>query len=81
MELTVIDSLAKRAEKWTPLISVTLKETNLVPGKLTLTVIDSQADTAESTIEVPVLNNGTLQIGGKKDQLCLGHTICYFLIL
>ena len=60
---------------------VTLKESNLESNRLTLTVIDSQAATAESVIEVPVLRNGTLQIGGKKDQLCLGSPICYFLTL
>ena len=60
---------------------VTLKESILESNKLTLTVIDSQATTAESVIEVPVLRNGTLQIGGKKDQLCLGSPVCYFLTL
>ena len=36
---------------------VTLKESNLESNRLTLTVIDSQAATAESVIEVPVLRN------------------------
>ena len=62
-------------------ITVTLKESNLESDKLTLTVIDSQATTAESSIEVPILSDGTLQLGGKKDQLCLGNNSCYFLIL
>ena len=60
---------------------VTLKESKLEPNKLTLTIIDSQSTNAESKIEVPVLSNGTLQLGGAKDQLCLGHQLCYFLIL
>ena len=62
---------------------VTLKESNRDSNKLKLTVIDSLATTAESLIEVPILSDGTLQIGGKKDQLtmCLGHSVCYFLTL
>ena len=60
---------------------VTLKKSKLKSKKLTLTVIDSQSTDAESKIEVPVLNNGTLQLGGVQDQLCLGHQLCYFLIL
>ena len=61
--------------------TVTLKETNLESNKLTLTVIDSLSATGESSIEVPILSDGTLQIGGKKDQLCLGNSTCYFLTL
>ena len=61
--------------------TVTLKESNLESNKLTLTVIDSLATTAESSIEVPILNNGTLQLGGKKDQFCLGSPLSYFLYL
>ena len=60
---------------------VTLKESNLESKKLTLTVIDSQSGEAESMIEVPVLRDGTLQIGGKTDQLCLGDKFCFFLTL
>ena len=60
---------------------MTLKETNLASNKLTLTVVDSQATTAESVVEVPVLSDGTFQIGGKKDQLCLGNRYCFFLTL
>ena len=60
---------------------VTLKESNRESDKLKLIVIDSQATTAESVIEVPVLSDDTLQIGGKKDQLCLGHTKCFSLTL
>ena len=61
--------------------SVTLKESNLQSSMLTLTVIDSQATSTESLIEVPVLADGTLQIGGMKDKLCLGYPICFFLTL
>ena len=60
---------------------MTLKKSKLESNKLTLTVIDSQSNDAESEIEVPVLSNGTLQLGGVQDQLCLAHKLCYFLIL
>ena len=60
---------------------VTLKEAKMESGKMTLTVIDSKSKAAESVIEVPVLGDGTLQIGGKKDQLCLGDKFCFFLKL
>ena len=60
-------------------LAVTLKESNLESNKLTLTVIDSLANAAESSIEVPILSDGTLQIGGKKEQLCLANSTCYFL--
>ena len=60
---------------------VTLKESNRELNKLKLTVIDSLAKTAESVIEVPILADGTLQIGGPKDQLCLGHSVSFFLTL
>ena len=61
--------------------TVTLKESNLESNKLALTVIDSQAATAESEIEVPISANGTFQVGGMKDQLCLGSPMCFFLTL
>ena len=60
---------------------VTLKKSNRCSIKLTLTVIDSASDAAESVIEVPVLANGNLQLGGKKDQYCLGNKLCFYLTL
>ena len=60
---------------------VTLKESHRLSNELIMTVIDSQADTSESIIKVRIRGDGTLQIGGKKDQLCLGSSICFFLIL
>ena len=50
---------------------VTLKQANKESNTLKLTVIDSLSKTAESVIVVPYSSDGTLQIGGKKDQLCL----------
>ena len=59
---------------------VTLKKSNLASNKLELTVIDSAKDEAESVIEVPI-RNGNLQLGGKKDQYCLGNKLCFYLTL
>ena len=60
---------------------VTLIESKMESNKLTLTVIDSQSNAAESKIEVPVLPNGKLQLGGVKDQLCLADEYCLYLKL
>ena len=66
---------------------VTLKKSKLESTKLTLTVLDSQSTDAESEIEVPVLSNGTLRLGGTldlgsvQDELCLAHPFAYFLVL
>ena len=60
---------------------VTLKKSHLESNKLALTVIDSASNAAESVIDIPVLANGTLQIGGEKDKYCLAHNLCFFLIL
>ena len=62
-------------------VPVTLKKSKFESDKLILTVIDSQATTAEISIEVQILSDGSLQIGGKMDQLCLGNNSCYFLTL
>ena len=61
-------------------LKVSLKESDLQPNKLTLTVIDSLSDTGESVVEVP-LYGSYMQLGGKLDQLCLGHRTCFFLDL
>ena len=60
---------------------VTLKETDLISNELILTTIDSATKTGETVVKVPLLNNGELQIGGVKDQWCLGNRYCYFLKL
>ena len=60
---------------------VTLTRTDLMANELILTTIDSAAKTGETVVRVPVLGNGMLQIGGKKDQLCLANKYCYFLTL
>ena len=59
-------------------LKVALKESDLQQNKLTLTVIDSLSDTGESVIEVPKYGSN-VQVGGKLDQLCLGHRTCFFL--
>ena len=63
------------------LVQVTLKETKLRSNTLTLTVIDSHSNASETFVEVQVLANGDLEIGGKMDQWCLGEKLCVFLTL
>ena len=60
---------------------VTLKKVIFESNKLILTVIDSASDAAESAVEVPVLENGSLQIGEKKDQASLAHEWGFYLTL
>ena len=60
---------------------VTLKKTKFEFNELELTVIDSASGAAETVIKVPVLWDGTVQIGGMKDQFCLGNNLCVYLTL
>ena len=62
-------------------LTVTLTETDLVSNELILTTIDSGSATGETVVEIPLLKNGEIQIGGKKDEWCLGNKYCYFLTL
>ena len=61
--------------------TVTLKDAGLMSNELILTTIDSGATTGETVVKVPLSKNGELEIGGKKDKLCLGNKFCYYLKL
>ena len=60
---------------------MTLKEIEMISNELILTTIDSKASTGETVVKVPLSENGEIQIGGKKDQLCLGNKYCYYVKL
>ena len=63
--------------------TVTLIRTDLVANELILTTFDSAQKNlyGKTIVKVPVLSNGQLQIGGKKDQWCLGYQYCFYFIL
>ena len=60
--------------------TVTLKKTDSISNELILTTVDSEAETGETVVKVP-LSNGQPQIGGKMDEWCLGNKYCYYLTM